>query len=69
MQPKKEVQYEVKICIDMHGASYVLVDGKDIYMLSDQRTPEKETGQKVRVVGTLDMKTKKIQVEAITAAN
>ena len=28
-------------CIDIHGATYVLLDGKDVYALSDQRTPEK----------------------------
>src|ERR1700733_6329902 len=48
-------------CVDEHGASYVFVDGKDIYILSDQRAPEKFAGQKVRVLGTLDTKTKKIQ--------
>jgi hypothetical protein len=37
-------------------------------MLSDQRTPEKFAGQKVRVVGTLDAKTKAIQVDSISAA-
>lgn len=55
-------------CVDIHGASYVLVAGKDIYVLSDQRTPEKFAGQKVRVVGTLDTKTSTIQVESITAS-
>ena len=55
-------------CVDVHGASYVLVDGDNIYVLSDQQTPEKFAGQKVRVVGTLDAKSKKIQVESITAA-
>ncbi len=28
-------------CISEHGATYVLYDGKDVYTLSDQRTPEK----------------------------
>jgi hypothetical protein len=55
-------------CIDAHGAMYVLFDGKDVYTLSDQKTPEKFAGQKVRVVGTLDNKTKTIQVESIAAA-
>jgi len=55
-------------CIDVHGATYVLYDGKDVYALSDQRTPEKFAGQKVRVVGSLDAKTKTIQVDSITAA-
>ena len=55
-------------CISAHGATYVLYDGKDVYTLSDQRTPEKFAAQKVRVIGTLDSKTKTIQVESITAA-
>jgi hypothetical protein len=55
-------------CIDVHGAAYVLFDGKDVYTLSDQRTPQKFAGQRVRVTGTLDAKTKTIQVDSITAA-
>jgi hypothetical protein len=54
-------------CIDVHGASYVLYDGKNAYTLSDQRTPEKFAGQKVKVMGTLDAKSKTIQVDSITA--
>jgi hypothetical protein len=57
-----------KACIRAHGASYVLYDGKDAYTLSDQEAPEKFAGQKVNIVGTLDAKTKTIQVESITAA-
>ena len=59
----------VRACISAHGASYVLYDGKDIYTLSDQRTPERFAGQKVAVVGALDANTKTIEVESITAAN
>ena len=55
-------------CIDAHGASYVLYDGKEVYALSDQRTPEKFAGKKVTVTGTLDAKTRTIQVDSITAA-
>ena len=55
-------------CNDAHGAPYSLYDAKDIYTLSDQKTPEKFAGKKVRVVGTLDVKTKKIQVDSIVAA-
>jgi hypothetical protein len=55
-------------CIDVHGASWVLYDGKNSYTLSDQQTPEKFAGQKVKVEGTLDAKAKKIQVESISAA-
>jgi hypothetical protein len=55
-------------CIGAHDATYVLYDGKDIYTLSDQQTPEKFAAQKVRVTGTLDAKTKTIKVDSITVA-
>jgi hypothetical protein len=55
-------------CVSLHGATYVLSDGKTVYTLSDQETPEKFAGQRVRVVGTLDTKTRTIHVESITAA-
>src|SRR6267378_769303 len=55
-------------CISAHGATYVLSDGKNVYTLSDQRTPEQFAAQRVRVTGTLDAKTKTIQVESIRAA-
>lgn len=58
----------VRACIVAHGATYVLYDGKNTYNLSDQDTPDKFAAQKVRVVGTLNAKTKTIQVESITAA-
>ena len=57
-----------KACIDAHGASYILYDGKNAYTLSDQRTSEKFAGQKVNVTGTLDAKTKAIQVDSISAS-
>lgn len=55
-------------CVRAHDAKYVLYDGKDVYTLSDQQTPEKFAAQKVTVIGTLDAKTKTIQVDSITAA-
>ena len=55
-------------CIGAHGASYVLKVGKNVYTLSDQRTPEKFAAKKVRVTGTLDAKTKMIHVDSIAAA-
>ena len=55
-------------CIDVHGAMYGLYDGKNFYALSDQKTPQKFAGQKVRVIGTLDTKTRTIQVDSITVA-
>jgi hypothetical protein len=54
-------------CVSIHGASYVLYDGKETYTLSDQKTPEKFAGKKVIVIGTLNSKTKTIQVDSITA--
>ncbi len=53
-------------CINAHGALYVLYDGKEVYTLSDQKTPEKFAAKKVTVTGTLDAKTKTIQVDSIT---
>ena len=55
-------------CISEHGALYVLYDGKESYTLSDQKTPEKFAAKKVTVRGTLDAKTKTIQVESIILA-
>jgi hypothetical protein len=57
-----------KACVAAHGAEYVLADGTNVYTLSDQQTPEKFAGQRVRVAGTLDAKTKKIQVQSISTA-
>jgi hypothetical protein len=47
---------------------YALYDGKDVYVLSDQQTPEKFAGQKVKVTGTLYEKTKMIKVDSIEPA-
>jgi hypothetical protein len=55
-------------CINAHGATYVLYDGKDVYTLSDQQRAEKLAARKVRVVGTLEARTKTIRVDSITAA-
>jgi hypothetical protein len=57
-----------KACIEVHGAQYVLYDGKNSYTLSDQKTPEKFAGKKVTVTGALNAKTKTIQVATIAAA-
>ncbi len=56
-----------KACVALHGAAYVLFDGSKVYARSDQKTPEKLAGQKVRIIGSLDAKTKTIRVESITA--
>ena len=57
-----------RACVAAHGAAYVLVDGTNIYTLSDEKGPEKFAGQRVTVVGTLNAKTKLIQVDSMTAA-
>src|SRR5688572_22521317 len=54
-----------KACVTAHGASYVLYNGTDAYILSDQKTPEKFAGQRVTVVGTLDTSKNTIRVESI----
>ena len=55
-------------CVSAHGASYVLYDGKNVYTLTDQKTPEQFAAQRVRVVGTLDSKTRTIHVKSMAAA-
>ena len=55
-------------CVMIHDASYVLFDGKEVYTLSDQKTPEKFAGQKVTVKGTLNAKAKTLQVDSIAPA-
>ena len=55
-------------CVAAHGAEYVLADGKNVYTLSDQKTPEKFAGKQVRVTGTLDARTKAIQVVSMALA-
>ena len=58
-----------KACVALHGAAYVLWDGKQAYVLSDQKTPESFAARKVRVTGTLDPKTRTITVTSIAAAD
>lgn len=55
-------------CVDAHAARYVLFDGKDVYSLSDQQTPEKFAGKKVTVTGKLKTDSKTIEVEAMALA-
>jgi hypothetical protein len=47
---------------------YALLVGKNVYVLSDQQTPEKFAAKKVNVTGTLHEKTKILQVDKIEAA-
>jgi len=48
------------------GAKYALYDGKKAYTLSDQTAPEKFSGQKVTVTGSVD-KAGTLQVTKIEA--
>ena len=52
-------------CVEAHGAQYVLLSGKTIYNLSDQQLPATFAGARVKVTGTLDPKTKTIQLQRI----
>jgi hypothetical protein len=58
----------VTACIQAHAAQYVLFDGKSVYLLSDQKLPERFAAQKVAVTGTLDAAAKRIQVQSMAAA-
>lgn len=60
----------VRECVrmDPKNTKYALLVGKEIYVLSDQQTPEKFAAQKVTVTGTLFEKTKVLMVDSIEAA-
>jgi hypothetical protein len=55
-------------CVGSHDADYVLYDGKVVYVLSHHQSLEKLAGQKVAVIGSLDTKTRTIQIDSINAA-
>jgi hypothetical protein len=48
---------------------FALLEGSNVYTLSDQETPAKFAAQKVKVTGVLNEKTKILKVEKIEAAN
>jgi len=50
-----------------HGSKYALLTGNNVYVLSDQQTPEKFAAQKVKVTGVLYGKTKILKVDKIEA--
>lgn len=56
-----------KACVTYHSAAYVLYDGTTTYQLSDQKAAEALAGKKVRVVGAVDAKTRKITVDSMRA--
>jgi hypothetical protein len=55
-------------CVKTMQAKYALYDGKELYALSDQKTPAKFAAKRVTVTGTLDAATKTIKVARIQAA-
>jgi hypothetical protein len=48
------------------GSKFALLEGNNVYELSDQKAPEKFAGQKVKVTGTLNGNV--LQVQSIAAA-
>lgn len=52
-------------CVKYRGGRYVLQHKHDVYKLDNQGLAEKSAGLKVKVIGTLDPKTKIIQVRSI----
>jgi hypothetical protein len=59
----------VRDCVRLHpGVKYALYDGKNVYVLSDQKTPEAFAAQKVRITGKLYEKTKILRVDKIEPA-
>jgi hypothetical protein len=60
----------VQDCVgDSKTYKYALSDGKNSYILSDQETPAKFAGKRVKVTGTLYTKTNILRVERIESAN
>jgi len=58
----------VNDCVgDAKTYKYALADGKNLYILSDQETPAKFAGKRVKVTGTLYTKTRILKVERIDA--
>jgi hypothetical protein len=58
----------VRECVrDARTHRYALTDGKSTYILSDQETPAKFAGKKVKIVGLLYVKTNILRVDRIDA--
>ena len=49
-------------CVKEMGGKFVLVTKKDVYHLKNQTLPEKFAGAKVKVTGTLDAKTRTLDI-------
>lgn len=60
----------VRECVKMAGGKwkYALLQGRKMYVLSNQALPEKFAGRKVKVTGTLYEKTGVLKVDRMEAA-
>lgn len=54
----------VRECVKA-GSQWALVEGANVYVLSNAKAADALAGQKVKVTGTLDTKTNTIQVDTI----
>lgn len=54
----------VAMCVKA-SSQFALYDGKNVYLLSDQRTPAKFAAKKVKVTGTLNPKNNTIRVASM----
>ena len=60
----------VRECVrDGKTYKYALADGKGVYTLSDQETPARFAGQRVKVTGVLFTKTNILKVDSIALAD
>ena len=60
----------VKDCVgDARTLQYALIDRGQVYRLSDQETPARFAGRKVKVTGVLYTKTSILKVERIEVAD
>src|SRR5262245_57816328 len=57
-----------RACVSVHAAKFVFYDGTDAYRIADQKGLEKIAGQKVKVVGTQDAKSKTMTIEEVAPA-
>lgn len=58
-----------RACVISHGSPFVLEVADSAYQLSDQKLAERFAARRVVVVGSLDEKTKTIQVESMTVVS
>lgn len=69
MMPGQPDDACVRMCVKSSSSQYALYDGEKVMRLSDQKTPARFAGKKVRVTGDYDEKSKTIKVTAIEPAD